>query len=95
MPSEKYSYKFSVTIRTDDKALVYCLRALSKFSQQSGNNNIPWGGTKDAQWKKDDNHVTFRFSSPEYRTIFEEEIKRLMPCARWTVVSRSDNNPPS
>ena len=44
-------HHFSVTIHTDDLALVGCLRALSKFNQKSGNNQIPWGGTKAADWK--------------------------------------------
>lgn len=45
-------HKFSVTIHTDDLAVVNCLRALSKFSQKTGNNNIPWGDTKDKDWRE-------------------------------------------
>lgn len=29
-------------------AVVNCLRALSKYSQRTSNDNIPWGGTKDS-----------------------------------------------
>ena len=39
-------YCFSVTIHSDDLAVVNCLRALSQFGQATGNNRIPWGGTK-------------------------------------------------
>lgn len=46
------SYKFSVTIRSDDLATVNCLRALSQYSQRTGNNRIPWGGTKDDDWRR-------------------------------------------
>jgi hypothetical protein len=45
-------HRFSITIYTDDLAVVNCLRALSKLSQKTGNNNIPWGATKDRNWKR-------------------------------------------
>ena len=41
------AYKYSITVTSDDLAVVNCLRSLSQYSQQSGNNRIPWGGTKD------------------------------------------------
>ena len=72
-------YKYGITIQFDDLAIVNCLRALSQYSQKSGNNRIPWGGTKDKDWKRDNHQVTFRFSSPEYRKYFVNEIKRILP----------------
>ena len=87
------TYKFSVTVRSDDLAVVNCLRALSEFSQKSGNNRIPWGGTKDTDWKRDGHSVTFRFTTPEYRAGFLAEAKRLLPAALWSVVAQSDSNP--
>lgn len=93
--SQHKHYKYSITIHTEDLAVVNCLRALSKFSQKTGNNNIPWGGTKDVDWKNDGKNVTFRFSKPEYRDGFLEEINRLLPSSLWIVVDRSDNNPAS
>jgi len=86
-------YKFSVTIHSDDLAIVNCLRALSQYSQKSGNNRIPWGGTKDADWKRDGNKVTFRFSSPEYRIGFLREVERLLPSNLLSVIKQSDNDP--
>ncbi len=86
-------YKFSITVKSDDLAVVNCLRALSQFSQQSGNNRIPWGGTKSKDWKRDDHTVTFRFTSPEYRSIFVAEGHRLLPEALWIVVRKNDNDP--
>lgn len=38
---EHYKYKYSITIHTDDLAVVNCLRALSKYSQKSGNYSGP------------------------------------------------------
>jgi hypothetical protein len=60
-------HRFSITIHTDDLAVVGCLRALAKFSQKTGNNQIPWGGTKDRDWRRDGRRVTFRFSAAQYR----------------------------
>lgn len=87
------NHKFSVTIRSDDLAVVNCLRSLSEFSQKSGNNRIPWGGTKDTDWKRDGHSVTFRFTTPEYRAGFLAEAKRLLPISLWTEVAQSNNNP--
>ncbi|SDY82685.1 hypothetical protein SAMN05421755_105217 [Nitrosomonas sp. Nm33] len=89
------AYKFSITIKSNDLALVNCLRSLSQYSQQSGNNRIPWGGTKDQDWKRDDRCVTFHFTTPEYRSGFLTEVRRLLPAELWSVVCQSDNDPAS
>ncbi len=86
-------HKFSITMFSDDLAVVNCLRSLSKFSQKTGNNNIPYGGTKDKDWKRDDHNVTFHFSSQEYRESFVSVVERLLPLPLWKEISRSDNNP--
>ena len=86
-------YKFSVTIHSDDLAVVNCLRSLSQFSQKSGNNRIPWGGTKDSDWSASGNHVTFRFTSSVFRDDFLVEAKRLLPKELWLVVSTKENDP--
>ncbi len=91
--SQHSEHKYSITIHTDDLAIVNCLRALSKFSQKTGNNNIPWGRTKENDWKRESNCVTFRFSKPEYRNGFVLEIQRLLPEKSWNEVERSDHNP--
>jgi len=86
-------YKFSITIKSDDLAVVNCLRSLSQFSQQSGNNRIPWGGTKDQNWICDNHTVTFRFTTTEYRSRFVAEGRRLLPESLWSVVRENDNDP--
>lgn len=88
-------YRFSVTIASKDRAVVYCLRSLAKFSQATGNNQIPWGGTKDDKWRRAGNRVTFRFTSPNYRNGFISEAERLLPVDLWAVVSQSDTDPAS
>ena len=88
-------YKFSITISSDDLAVVNCLRSLSQYSQKSGNNRIPWGDTKDQDWLRDGFMVTFRFTTPEYRAGFLAEVQRLLPNALWSVVRQNDNDPAS
>lgn len=86
-------YKHSITVYSDDLAVVNCLRALAEFSQKTGNNRIPWGGTKDKDWRRDDSCVTFHFTTTDYRAGFLAEAKRLLPNKLWSIVSQSDNDP--
>lgn len=93
MPALHSDYKYSITIHSDDLAVVNCLRALAQFSQKTGNNRIPWGGTKDEDWKRDGSCVTFRFTAADYRAGYLLEIKRLLPQHLWSIVGQSDNDP--
>ena len=87
------SYKYSVTISSDDLALVNCLRALAQFNQKTGNARIPWGGTKESDWRNAGEKVTFRFNRPQYRTEFIADAKRLLPTEKWVEIVQSDNDP--
>ncbi|HZR35319.1 MAG TPA: hypothetical protein VFA75_08070 [Nevskia sp.] len=87
------NYRFSVTIHSDDLAVIGCLRAISKAAQKTGNNNIPWGGTKDRDWKQDGHKVTFHFSSENYRDGFIALAKEILRDSLWGEVSRSDDDP--
>lgn len=91
--SNHVKYKFSVSIRTGDLAVVNCLRALSQYSQKTGVNRIPWGNTKDSDWKRAGNEVTFHFTTPAYREGFISEAHRLLPNDLWLEVRRSDQDP--
>jgi hypothetical protein len=86
-------HKYSITIHSDDLAVVNCLRALSKYSQKTGNNNIPWGGTKDKDWNKRHHEVTFHFSDAAYRDGFVHELRRLLPEGLWRETDRDDADP--
>ena len=87
------AYRFSVTIKTEDLAVLNCLRALSEFSQKSGNNRIPWGNTKDSDWSAAGDTATFHFSEPSFRDGFVFELSRLLPRDLWQEVRRSDTDP--
>lgn len=91
--SQHYKYHYSVTIHTDDEAIVHCLRALSQYAQREGNVRIPWGGTKKQDWLRNRHSVTFHFSSPEYRKIFTDEASRLLPTVLWEIIDEDDNKP--
>jgi len=86
-------HKYSITVHTDELPIVGCLRALSKYSQRTGNNQIPWGGTKDKDWERDHHQVTFHFSSAEYRDLFVREALRLFQPDLWRELARRDNDP--
>jgi hypothetical protein len=63
------------------------------LAQKEGNKRIPWGGTKETDWKRHHNIVTFHFTSAEYRSEFEQEARRLLPAGSWTKVGDSDDSP--
>ncbi len=93
MPTLHSTYRYSVTVQSEDLAVVNCLRSLSQFSQKTGNNRIPWGGTKDEDWKRGGSCVTFRFTTADYRAGFLAEAARLLPKELWSVVRQNDNDP--
>ena len=93
MGADHSQYKFSVTIRSHDLAVVGCLRALSQYSQKTGNIRIPSGGTKDADWRRDHHCVTFHFSTTEYRQAFVLEANRLLLEGSWEVTGMRDDDP--
>lgn len=91
--TEHQKYKYSVTIYSNDLAIINCLRSLAQYSQKTGNNRIPWGGTKDSDWKRSQKEVTFRFTEEKYRIVFLDETKRLLPNDLFKIVSQDNNNP--
>lgn len=91
---KKNDYHYSVTIRCNEVAILYCLRGLSMYSQQTGNPYIPWGGTGEAEWKRNNKCATFRFTRQAYRQIFREEATRVLPSGSFQVEDGKDNDPP-
>jgi hypothetical protein len=85
-------YRFSVTCHTEDKAVMYCLRALAHFAEHHAQKNIAWGGTDDESWQRDGNRITLRFTDPAFRQIFRDVADDLLG-GRWEVTSTSENDP--
>jgi len=86
-------YHYSVTIKTDDLAVLHCLRGLTHYAQQTGKRMIAWGGTKKEDWERNNHCVTFHFSKPEYRSTFVDEAGRLLPRELWRIIRTDDADP--
>lgn len=86
-------YHYSITIKTEDLSILYCLRALSMYAQRTGNNKIPWGGTGDKNWKDNQHQVTFHFSNIDYRNLFIFEASRLLSKGLWEIICTRDDDP--
>lgn len=82
-------YRFTVTIHTDDLAVLYCLRGLAAYCQRTGNMYKTWGGTDKDHWQER-RRVTFHFSIKSYRDDFLSEARRLFPPDRklWSIAPR-------
>jgi len=85
--------KFSVTIFTEDLAVVHCLRSLCEYAEEGVRGQIGWGGTTRESWIKNGNKITLRFSSPRFRDVFLFKSKNLLAPNSWYEDSRSDNDP--
>ena len=88
-------HRFSATLSSPDLAVIGCIQALAKFSQETGNNVIPCEGTEEKDWRAAGQKVTFRFSTALYRDLFKNEVRRLLPANLVRFVAVSDNDPTS
>ncbi len=92
MPANYAACRYSVTVHTDDIAVLHMLRALCQLFESGSYKQIGWGGTGAGEWKSNDNKVTFRFSAPADRDRFLSEANRLLP-GHWSEISTSDTDP--
>ncbi|MBL0891404.1 MAG: hypothetical protein IBJ19_12435 [Gemmatimonadaceae bacterium] len=85
-------YRFSITVKTADRAVLACLRALCQDAETAAKKQIGWGGTGISAWVKNGNQVTLRFTSSENRKDFTANALRLL-LPHFEIVEKSDNNP--
>lgn len=83
--------KFSATCKTDDVAVLHCLRALC-HSAERHRKFVAWGGTGASRWLANSGEVTFRFTKPEYRAEFIDEAERLLG-GHWQLIGTNNNDP--
>jgi hypothetical protein len=83
---------FSITCHTDDRAVLFCLRALCQYCEQHPKRQIGWGGTESKDWKAAGGRFTLRFTSPSYRDDFVREAERLFQ-GRWRAIRSDDRDP--
>ncbi len=95
MTLAREDYKYAISIKSQNLAVIYCARALADFSQKTGNTRIAWAGTSKDAWRRDGHVVTFHFSRPEYRDGLVTELRQLLPENAWLEQGRSDNASPS
>jgi len=76
------THRFTVTLHTNDLAVVHCLRALAAYCQKTESTYEAWGGTGKKQWQER-KQVTFRFTTESYRAEFMREVRRLLPQPLW------------
>lgn len=92
MSTDHKRFRFSATCRTDDAAVLHCLRAICQFAEKGVKPQIGWGGTGEREWRSRGGRFIVRFSSSEYRNAFLEEGNRLL-AGRWTLLATSDDDP--
>jgi hypothetical protein len=91
--STHQDFHYSVTVHTDDLALLGCLRSLSQHAQSSGNARIPWGGMKREDWQRANHHAIFHFTNDGYRQDFIHHAERLLPRELWRITAKRDDDP--
>jgi hypothetical protein len=94
MSTDHNKFHFSVTCETDDRPVLFCLRALCQYAEEHPKQQIGWGGTGSADWKKAGGRFTLRFTAASHRDLFLAEAERLLG-GRWKKVAVSDSDPAS
>ena len=86
-------YRYSITVETQDDAVLYCLRALWQYAER---HPLPPDGelATTSEWRLGEGRITFRFSNPYNRGDFLGEATRLL-AGKWTRIATSDNDSPA
>ena len=86
-------YRYSITVETQDDAVLFCLRALWQYAER---HPLPPDTelATTGEWRLGDGRITFRFSNPYNRGDFLGEATRLL-AGKWTRLASSDNDAPS
>ena len=86
-------FRFSITVHTDDLALLQCLRALCHYCESSSHKATGTAAAKQADWDGHGHRVTFRFSTHGCRAMFVDQIERLLPREMWKIAAQNDHDP--
>jgi hypothetical protein len=85
-------FRYSVTCKTNDDAVLHCLRGLCQWSEKHAKPQIGWGGTTLSSWKDSGGLLTLRFTDTRFRDRFLLKANELL-AGRWSVISTSDSDP--
>lgn len=94
MRLERTQYRYSITVETQDDAVMFCLRALWQYAERHPVPATSSDLTASEEWRAGDGRITFRFSNPYNRADFLGEATRLL-AGKWTRVATSDDDPPA
>jgi len=92
--AEIAQYGYSITVETQDIAVLFCLRALWQYAERHPAAPADRDGVTTDEWRLGDGRVTFLFSNPYNRSDFLGEATRLL-AGKWTRIATSDNEAPS
>ena len=86
-------YRYSITVETQDDAVLFCLRALWQYAER---HPLPPSAGELAttdEWRLGEGRITFRFSNPYNRGDFLGEATRLL-AGKWIRHASSDDDAP-
>ena len=86
-------YRYSITVETQDDAVLFCLRALWQYAERHPLRASGEEMAMTGEWRLGEGRITFRFSNPYNRGDFLGEATRLL-AGKWTRVAESDNDAP-
>jgi hypothetical protein len=86
-------YRYSLTVETQDDAVLFCLRALWQFAERHPSVPSELERSATGEWRRGEGRVKFHFSNPYNRGDFLGEATRLL-AGKWTRLGTSDDDPP-
>ncbi|HEY9228357.1 MAG TPA: hypothetical protein VIP11_16995 [Gemmatimonadaceae bacterium] len=92
MNLERARYRYSITVETQDDAVLFCLRALWQYAERRPAPATSSDLTATDEWRAGEGRITFRFSNPYNRADFLGEATRLL-AGKWTRFGMSDDDP--
>src|SRR5579863_2282779 len=95
MSGNHQAYTFSAAFRTEDLAVLHCLRALCQWAQvgaKVGSPGIGWGGSSEEEWACSGHASKVRFTSESRRQKWIHKATELLS-QRWTLLRVDDNDP--
>ena len=93
MNADSSRFRYSITVETQDDAVLFCLRGLSEFAERTPAAITALDRTATGEWRTDNGRFTFRFSTARNRGDFLGEATRLL-AGKWTRIALSDDDPP-
>jgi hypothetical protein len=96
MSQDKHKeFTFSVTIHSEEYALISSMRGLAFYCQGEISKQISWGNTKEKDWAKAGRKAKFHFSRQNYRDNFIREAQNLFRDGLWRIEGIPSNNDPA